>query len=69
MHLPPDTIKEFQKIYQEEFGEKLDDEEAYKRAMRILQVFSILCRKEKRISNGKNPSLDNIPVSDKIEDR
>ncbi len=42
MTIPSQAIEDFQRIYFEEFGEKLSKEEAYDRAMRVLQIFSIL---------------------------
>jgi len=42
MDIPPKAIEDFKKIYFEEFGEKLSKEEAYDRAMEVLQIFSIL---------------------------
>ncbi|MEI7729357.1 MAG: hypothetical protein WCO56_07280 [Verrucomicrobiota bacterium] len=40
--LSREAIEEFRKIYQEEFGERLSDDEVQEIAMRLLRFFGIL---------------------------
>ena len=42
--LSREAIEEFRAIYQEEFGEKLTDDEVLEIAMRLLRFFGILNR-------------------------
>jgi hypothetical protein len=41
------TLDEFKSIYKEEFEEELDDEEAYDRFSRLINVMRILTSKDK----------------------
>ena len=42
--LSREAIEEFKKIYQEEFGEMLSDDEVREIAMRLLRFFDILSK-------------------------
>ena len=41
-HLPPDTIREFQALYEAEFGVRLADAEAEKMARELLEFYSLI---------------------------
>lgn len=44
MQLNQETIEEFKKIYQEEFGESISDAEALEMSQRLISLFEIIYR-------------------------
>jgi len=44
MRLSKEAIEEFKKIYREEFGKKISDEEAQEKGQRLLSLFKIIYR-------------------------
>lgn len=42
MRLPIETLEEFKKIYEKEFGDKLSDKDAQEMVMRLLRLFQLL---------------------------
>lgn len=44
MQLSRETIKEFKKIYEEEFGETISDAEALEMGQRLISLFEIIYR-------------------------
>ena len=53
MHLSKVAVKEFQRIYEKEFGEKISDKKAYESASNLLNLFELLYRIDKR----ENPKV------------
>lgn len=44
MQISQETIEEFKKIYQEEFGETISDAEALEMSQRLISLFEIIYR-------------------------
>lgn len=44
MKITDEKIEEFRKIYKEEYGEEISREEAYERAVKLLQLMKIAYR-------------------------
>jgi hypothetical protein len=44
MKLPEASIREYKKIYAEEFGREISDSEAEKQARNLLNIFSIIAK-------------------------
>ena len=42
MKVDPDTLERFKKAYEEEFGEALNDQEAFERFTRLVNVLRII---------------------------
>ena len=60
--LPPKAIKEFQKIYKEEFGHDLSDEEASKKAHDLIHLFAKLVQSSNIVrSKGLNKENKHLP--------
>jgi len=47
MRLPPDSIREFQQIYLQEYGVSLTDEQANERGWELLQLMQLLLQPPK----------------------
>ena len=44
MEIPKKDLNEFKRIYKEEYGEKLTDEEAQRIASKLISLFEIICQ-------------------------
>jgi hypothetical protein len=44
MRISPEAIEEFKKIYREEFGDDLTDDQAQECALRFLRLFQLLLK-------------------------
>ena len=58
MQLDPDSIREFKKIYSDEFGEELSDTEAERRARQLLTFYEIILRIRVKHRTGEHPAID-----------
>ena len=74
MKLSPEIINEFQKIYQEEFGEKISPDEACEKFLRLVNLLRVILRpKSKRgadYEENSNPfpsMLDQLSENDKLK--
>lgn len=54
MSLSKEAIEEYKQIYKKEFGEEISDQEAYEQGSRLIRLFEILYRADKRIKGEKN---------------
>lgn len=54
MQLTPDDIKEFQRIWKQEFGEDISAEYAHERASQVLDLYYALYVKE--VTRAQRPS-------------
>ena len=63
MDLPPEAIQEFKEIYLKEFGEKLSEAEAQKKATALFNLLWMLCRRRKKkpAQKSKGVILTGIP--------
>jgi hypothetical protein len=50
--LPPEAIKEFQKIYKDEFEHDISDEEASKKAHDLIHLFAKLVQSSNIVRSG-----------------
>ena len=58
MELSKEAIEEYKRIYKAEFGEEISDQEAYKQAINLLQLFKIIYRPISEKKEYKNPQID-----------
>jgi hypothetical protein len=71
MHLSAHAIREFQAIWQEEYGESLSDAQAEEHALRLLRLFQILSRPLPHDSHPqlqKGRTFDNSPSAGTMEE-
>ncbi len=59
MHISEETIKRFQKIFEKDYGRKLNKKEAYEATYNLLGFFELLLKVDRRI----NPQLYKKPTS------
>lgn len=54
MLLSKESIKEFKKIYKEEFGEEISDQKACEKGSNLINFFKLLYKIDKRNKNKKD---------------